>query len=156
MAADELTRIEREVRERHAESVEIRSLRMGSKSAMEALQRGADAKRKVYACVVWVGKSVSSQELRERLDGVKNLQLDQKTPLRVLHRRSLMSRDNVIHWMRSERLNSRFFILRVCTSAGTYVKEFVHGDMGRTRPSVGELLGCEADILQLDVEGVVM
>jgi len=35
--------------------------------------------------------------------------------------------------------------------AGTYVKEFVHGDLGRTTPSVCSLLGCQADILQLDV-----
>ena len=53
------------------------------------------------------------------------------------------------------------------TSAGTYVKEFVHGDLGRTRPSVGELLGAggggggggsarvSADILSLDVTDLV-
>ena len=40
------------------------------------------------------------------------------------------------------------------TQAGTYVKEFVHSDFGRTCPSVGSLLGCEADILQLDVLGL--
>jgi hypothetical protein len=37
------------------------------------------------------------------------------------------------------------------TSAGTYVKEFVHGDLGRTIPNVSSLLQCQADILQLDV-----
>ena len=37
------------------------------------------------------------------------------------------------------------------TSAGTYVKEFIHSDLGRTMPNLGSLLGCEADILQLDV-----
>ena len=39
-------------------------------------------------------------------------------------------------------------------SAGTYIKEFVHGDLGRTSPSIGSLLGSEADILQLDVTQV--
>jgi tRNA pseudouridine synthase 10 len=56
----------------------------------------------------------------------------------------------------TEYVNSRFFILRLTTSAGTYVKEFVHGDMGRTEPNVGMLLGCDADILQLDVADVIM
>jgi tRNA pseudouridine synthase 10 len=32
------------------------------------------------------------------------------------------------------------------------VKEFVHGDFGRTKPNIGTLLGLEADILELDVE----
>lgn len=37
---------------------------------------------------------------------------------------------------------------------GTYIKEFVHGDLGRTVPSIGSLLNCRADILQLDVTDV--
>ncbi len=37
------------------------------------------------------------------------------------------------------------------SSAGTYIKEFVHGDLGRTVPNVGLLLDSECDILQLDV-----
>lgn len=37
--------------------------------------------------------------------------------------------------------------------AGTYIKEFVHGDEGRTQPNLGSFLGFEdsAEILQLDV-----
>jgi tRNA U54 and U55 pseudouridine synthase Pus10 len=38
--------------------------------------------------------------------------------------------------------------------AGTYVKEFVHGDFARTVPSLGTILGCKADILSLDVMDV--
>jgi tRNA U54 and U55 pseudouridine synthase Pus10 len=34
-------------------------------------------------------------------------------------------------------------------------RRFVHGDFGRTLPSIGSLLGCEADILQLDVMGLL-
>ena len=36
-------------------------------------------------------------------------------------------------------------------SAGTYIKEFVHGDLERTIPNVGTILGVETDIIQLDV-----
>lgn len=46
---------------------------------------------------------------------------------------------------------------RLQTQAGTYVKEFVHSDFGRTRPSIGSLMGIgidDVDILELDVEGV--
>lgn len=44
------------------------------------------------------------------------------------------------------------FQLHLTTQAGTYIKEFVHGDLGRTVPNLGEILGCEVDILALDVE----
>lgn len=49
------------------------------------------------------------------------------------------------------------FLNRLQTQAGTYVKEFVHSDFGRTRPSIGNLMGIDVDsvdILNLDVEGV--
>lgn len=45
-----------------------------------------------------------------------------------------------------------FFQLHLTTQAGTYIKEFVHGDLGRTVPNLGEILGCEVDIIALDVE----
>jgi len=46
------------------------------------------------------------------------------------------------------------FLLFLKTQAGTYIKEFVHGDFGRTVPSLGNLLKTECDILQLDVLAV--
>ena len=65
-----------------------------------------------------------------------------------------MVRERMIHKASAIRLAAHFIQLDLETQAGTYVKEFVHGDFGRTVPSVGSLLGCEADILQLDVVGL--
>lgn len=48
------------------------------------------------------------------------------------------------------------FELTLRTGAGTYIKEFVHGDGERTLPNVGTLLQCKADILSLDVLEIVM
>ena len=63
-------------------------------------------------------------------------------------------RPRTVYEMSAVQLAPRFLQLDLCTQAGTYVKEFVHSDFGRTHPSVGSLLGCEADILQLDVLGL--
>lgn len=46
------------------------------------------------------------------------------------------------------------FILHVVTEAGTYIKEFVHGDFGRTKPSIGTIIDDEVDIIALDVVAV--
>lgn len=80
-----------------------------------------------------------------------DLKIYQKTPVRVSHRRSLLIRERFIQRMSARVLGPNLFLLDMTTSAGTYVKEFVHGDLGRTTPSVGDLLGTRADILQLDV-----
>lgn len=37
-------------------------------------------------------------------------------------------------------------------SPTSYIKEFVHGDFGRTKPNLGVLMETEVDILELDVE----
>lgn len=42
--------------------------------------------------------------------------------------------------MKTEYINPHHFILEIEASGGTYIKEFVHGDLGRTRPNVGEIL----------------
>ena len=47
-------------------------------------------------------------------------------------------------------------ILDVISSAGTYIKEFVHSDLMRTEPSIKSLLNCDVDILQLDVRDLIL
>ena len=50
---------------------------------------------------------------------------------------------------------SYLFKLSLCTQAGTYVKEFVHGDFGRTSPSLCSIIECDVDIIALDVEVIL-
>ena len=40
------------------------------------------------------------------------------------------------------------------SQSGTYIKEFVHGDGGRTAPSVAAALGRECEVLWLDVVAI--
>ena len=94
---------------------------------------------------------MTEEDLRRKLDSVRDLQVAQTTPIRVAHRRTGMVREKVIHSMSSRWVSDRIFLLDLDTSAGTYIKEFVHGDLGRTSPNVGSLLGKPVDILQLDV-----
>ena len=93
-----------------------------------------------------------------------DLKITQKTPIRVLHRRTLSDRIRTIHQLWPEavllaELDEKYhpyidhiFKLNLVTEAGTYIKEFVHSDFGRTTPSLCSLLGnCSADIITLDV-----
>ena len=138
------------------ESVVISNLKLSSKAEFEILQAGAADKRKRYACVVWSRRPLLRSDLRSLETTVADLEVKQQTPLRVLHRRSQLIRDKVVYECQCERINAHFFIMRIVTSAGMYVKEFVHGDLRRTSPSVAELLRTEATILQLDVVDLIM
>ena len=80
----------------------------------------------------------------------------QLTPVRVSHRRTMLDRPRTVHWLRARRIKPHFLRLWLKTQAGFYIKEFVHGDFGRTTPNLGTMLGCECDILSLDVLSVDM
>lgn len=47
--------------------------------------------------------------------------------------------------------NHKIIVLDVTTQAGTYIKEMVHGEFGRTQPSLYSIIGQEIDIVALDV-----
>lgn len=50
--------------------------------------------------------------------------------------------------------NPKVIILDVITQAGTYIKELVHGEFGRTQPSISSIIGQEVDIVALDVNAI--
>lgn len=102
---------------------------------------------------MWFERLLSEDDVSQ-LGSISNLVVDQKTPMRVMHRRSIASRAKVIHWARVQLLDSHCVKLWLCTQAGTYIKEFIHGDFGRTTPNIGTLLNSNVDILSLDVVAV--
>ena len=92
-------------------------------------------------------------DIIEKLEGVN---LAQRTPERVAHRRAdLVRRRKVIETRDADvEINedgkiSVEFTLR-CES-GTYVKETVHGDDGRTQPSIASLIKAKCTVEWLDV-----
>eukprot|EP00727_Mastigamoeba_balamuthi_P012493 m51a1_g7867 hypothetical protein (597) ;mRNA; f:272922-274843 len=133
--------------------VQVAHLQRVSPEQVATVKAGEETKTKQYRCLVWVSRPLGPRDL-EPLAAARDLAVQQRTPLRVLQRRSLATRPKVVHSMRAELLSPHWLVLHLTTQAGTYVKEFVHGDLGRTRPSLGDLLACSADILQLDVTGV--
>ena len=122
------------------------------------MHEGSSEKQKTYTAVCWCGRNLTELDLEKLSTTATGLTVMQKTPTRVLHRRTSSTRPRVIHATKATAVqgSSKFFVLELTTQAGTYIKEFVHGDFGRTAPSIGEILGCEADILQLDVTDIEM
>lgn len=106
--------------------------------------------RKSYRAVVWLS-AVLTDDMCRSVSSSDPFEIQQLTPIRVLHRRTLLSRPRSIYRLSLSPINAHFALLEMETQAGTYIKEFVHGDRGRTQPNLGSLLSCQADIIQLDV-----
>ncbi|KAG5483883.1 hypothetical protein CUR178_06880 [Leishmania enriettii] len=154
---DDLRRLEAAINASYEGSVEVSQLRRTNAGITVRLARHSESKVKRYCCVIWSSRAIDDAAVDPHvrtIHAMKDLVIQQKTPLRVLHRRSLHPRPRLIHSMRLTPLNTHWFLLDLETQAGTYVKEFVHGDMGRTTPHLGMLLNTRADIIQLDVVGM--
>ena len=117
------------------------------------MKAAIEDKAKSYCAVVWCKNPITPEDCK-KLSAIQNLDIKQKTPIRVLHRRSALTRDKKVYRFYAQYINAHYMLLHVLASAGTYIKELVHGDMGRTEPNVGLLLANECDILQLDVTNV--
>ncbi|XP_040891199.1 putative tRNA pseudouridine synthase Pus10 isoform X1 [Toxotes jaculatrix] len=136
-----------------SDKIRVRDLQIVSREAMSRMKEGEEEKTKSYTALIWTQKPIQREDIAF-IDDIKELTLDQKTPLRVLHRRALAVRQRVIHSMNARFLDPHHFYLGLKTQAGTYIKEFVHGDFGRTKPNLCQLLKTDTDILELDVESV--
>uniref|UniRef100_A0AAQ6AAN1 tRNA pseudouridine synthase Pus10 n=1 Tax=Amphiprion ocellaris TaxID=80972 RepID=A0AAQ6AAN1_AMPOC len=136
-----------------SDKIRVRDLQIVTRDAMSRMKEGEEEKTKSYTALVWTQKPIQTEDIAF-IDDIKELTLDQKTPLRVLHRRALAIRQRVIHSMCTRFLDPHHFYLGLKTQAGTYIKEFVHGDFGRTKPNLCQLLKMDTDILELDVESV--
>lgn len=137
--------------------VGVKNLSLVTSHTWDLMREGEAEKQKQYCALVWISRPLVDEDL-QCIASHNDLQILQRTPVRVLHRRSPLERGKIIHWMKIEQItgSSQYFLLHLCTQAGTYIKEFVHGDLGRTHPSIGSILRCRAEILQLDVTDVKM
>jgi tRNA pseudouridine synthase 10 len=133
--------------------IQVRGLKLVSRQFFEELKASEEDKLKVYSAVVWSSRLLTPSDI-EQLNTQPSIDLQQKTPVRVLHRRSQLTRQRSILSIRARLLTSHVCEVRLISTAGTYIKEFVHGDLGRTQPNLGSLLGSRTDILQLDVLGL--
>ncbi|XP_019663461.1 tRNA pseudouridine synthase Pus10 isoform X1 [Ailuropoda melanoleuca] len=131
--------------------IQVRDLQLVTREAIGHMKEGEEEKTKSYSALIWTNKVIQKKDI-EFLNDIKDLKIDQKTPLRVLHRRPLAVRTRIIHSMETRYVDEHHFHLYLKTQAGTYIKEFVHGDFGRTKPNIGSLMNVTADILELDVE----
>lgn len=135
--------------------IAIQDLQIVSRESTAYLKTGDEDKKKVYDALCVLNRPVTDEDL-EKLNKPEGFQISQTTPLRVLHRRPLHDRPRMIYSMKAEKCpdHERALVLRLETQAGTYVKELVHGELGRTTPSVQSILGDYIDIVALDVVAV--
>jgi len=108
---------------------------------------------KIYRVDVAVAGAVGDDELAATAGFAGTVV--QRTPQRVVHRRADLERERSLRVLDLQRSGDDAVELRVLCQHGTYVKEWVSGDEGRTTPSLASLLGVTCHCRQLDVDEIL-
>jgi tRNA pseudouridine synthase 10 len=129
--------------------VEVTDLRRTTGEEVVALKE--DRARKTYRVLVRLAGPVADGKLKTAVSSLVGRPIAQRTPVRVSHRRADRTRERLVTAIEVSRSEGPTVELRVTAEAGTYVKELVHGDGGRTTPSLAEALGVACEVVELDV-----
>lgn len=144
----DLSWVAEEVRRRSDGAVELLDLQPASPELEEKVKAGKFAKR--YWAKISFSQPVSAEDFKRGVAGLVG-EILQRTPERVSHRRADMVRRRRVLSAQGRLLSPTEAELEITCEAGLYVKELVSGDQGRTKPSLAELLGVEAEVTALDV-----
>jgi len=105
---------------------------------------------KTYRALVVFEKEIDKERLKE-LKKLNGAIIFQKTPTRVLARRSDKERKRKVITIYYKLINKKKLELKIRVAAGLYVKELITGDNGRTKPNISEILNNTPKKILLDV-----
>ena len=134
----------------HAEGkVEVRELRFSDKNEVRRLKRASFPK--VYHAKIVAERELPEEKLKEVVRSLQGKNIKQLTPSRVAHRRAIKIRERKILDIKVIDVAEKNATLEIKAESGTYIKELVSGDEGKTKPSISEMLGIACKVEELDV-----
>ena len=134
---------------KHAEGkVEISEMKHVPRNRKAEIKQSSTDTYKVYKALVKVDDEIDPKDL----DSLKAMNvINQRTPIRVSHRRADKIRVRKVRKLNYHVLGSKCFEITLECEGGLYIKELISGDENRSKPSVAEVLGTNAKCVQLDV-----
>lgn len=131
--------------------VQVFGLRPSDKK--EVIKIKSQKTDKQYLARVKCKKEIKDQDLN-KINSFKGM-INQRTPIRVSHRRADMIREREIKNIQAGRINSKEFEMLVSAEHGTYIKELISGDEGRTNPSISKLIENDCKCTELTVKKII-
>jgi len=145
----DLDLVQQEVNREALGRVEVTLERWSTREEVEIIKSTKGYKK--YRILVEIDGSYSSDELQSAIQALKGAKVNQRTPIRVAHRRADRVRERRVLDISIEKEDNAGVILEITGEAGLYIKELISGDQGRTEPSLSGLLGRSARVCSLDV-----
>ena len=146
-----LKKIERKINKKAKKKIQVSNLSYSDKRKVQELKNFACKTQKTYKAKIKVDRMISEKEIKRLEKEFAGIQIKQKTPNRVLHRRSDLERIKMVYEVQLNKLSDFDFEAIITGEGGLYIKELISGDEGRTNPSFSSKLNCNAKCVQLDV-----
>ena len=108
---------------------------------------------KEYSALVSADRPLAAADAK-KTESLSSTMIFQQTPNRVLARRADLERRRKVVRISATAEKGGKMRLKILAEAGTYIKELINADEGRTKPSVSALLSCKAACDELDVVGI--
>ncbi|MCI4344250.1 MAG: tRNA pseudouridine(54/55) synthase Pus10, partial [Thermoplasmata archaeon] len=143
----DLATVNAEIGRTAAGRVEVRALAVGVPGDVTRVKEARPSKS--YRVVV--AGEAAREKINEALKLAVVRAIAQRTPTRVAHRRSDRVRTRRIVTADLVAVDAGRFTLELRAEAGTYIKEWVEGDGGRTEPNLSQSLGLPLHVESLDV-----
>ena len=144
-----LTKLQRDINIDNKGIVEVSDFRYSNRE--EVIKLKDSGLRKTYRVVIRGEKPINNEKLKKVAWSLRGKKIGQFTPSRVAHRRANMVREKQIYNCKIELIDGAMAILTLEAESGTYIKELVSGDDGRTKPSISEMIGFPCKVEELDV-----
>ncbi|MHA1866046.1 MAG: tRNA pseudouridine(54/55) synthase Pus10 [Candidatus Heimdallarchaeaceae archaeon] len=147
----DLKKLEEQINEEAKNKIKVNNLRISSKKEVVKIKTKTQQSSKKYKAIVEFKNDVSDEIIRKIEEILKDITLNQKTPTRVKHRRADIIRKKKVHEVKCKRIDEKHIEAIITCEGGTYVKELISGDEGRTEPSFTEIAKNSAECIELDV-----
>lgn len=142
----DLNEMEKIINQYAAGKVEVMGLRFSNRDEVRKIKSMEVKKR--YR--VGVEVNATEEEIKEALKSLIG-KIRQRTPKRVAHRRADKVRVREVYEAKLVGKEEDVWVIEILAQSGTYIKELMHGDEGRTKPSLSQKLKKEVKVKFLDV-----
>jgi tRNA pseudouridine synthase 10 len=134
------------------DQIEIHGLRASNRAEVARIKE--TKAEKSYTIRFTCESSLTDEEIITRIESLSGQVLEQQTPQRVSHRRADKIRKRQVISILNIVVEENEVQFDVRCESGTYVKELVHSDEGRTNPSVAGILETDCEVIWLDVKDI--
>jgi tRNA pseudouridine synthase 10 len=145
----DLSKLVVDINSSNKDNIEISGLRFSNRE--EVIRLKDAGLKKVYRIIINGEKPINKEKLKKAAQTLRDRTISQFTPSRVAHRRANTVREKKIYNCNIESVEDTIATLILEAESGTYIKELITGDDGKTRPNISEMIDVPCQVLELDV-----